>query len=108
MKIYQLHKYSGEYEDFYDNIIGSYIKKERAEEEKVKAAAEERELIEQSKKCYKCPYLCDAYIPNDELLSYCPKAKLEKNEFDNDIDCQNYHLHWDEATFEIQEVEVEE
>ena len=108
MKIYQLHEYSGCYEDFCDRIIGSYLRKERAEEEQVKAETEERELTAQSKKCYKCPYLYDAYISNDELLSYCPKAKLEKNEFDNDIDCQNYHLHWDEATFEIKEVEVEE
>ena len=36
MKIYQLHEYSGEYEDFSDRIIGSYLRKERAEEEKAK------------------------------------------------------------------------
>lgn len=108
MKIYQLHKYSGEYEDFYDDIIGSYMKKERAEEEKVKAEAEEKALIEQDKKCNECPYLHNAYITNDELLSYCSKAPLEKNEFNDDIDCQNYYIHWDDATFEIIEVEVEE
>ncbi len=35
MVIYQIHKYSGQYEDFTDVIVGSYLKKERAEEEKV-------------------------------------------------------------------------
>ena len=31
MKIYQVHKYSGEYEDYRDQIIGSYLRRERAE-----------------------------------------------------------------------------
>lgn len=106
MIIYQLHEYSGAYEDFYDRIIGSYLRKERAEEEKVKAEAQEKELVDQSKKCNECPYLYDAFISNDELLSYCPKAKLK--EYDGDVDCDNYYSHWDDATFEIIEVEVEE
>lgn len=108
MKIYQLHKYGGEWEDHFDYIIGSYLRKERAEEEKAKYEAKEKVVMEQSKKCEDCPYLYDAYITNDELLSYCPNAKLEKNEFNNDIDCQNYYVTWDEAYFKIEEVEVEE
>lgn len=106
MKIYQLHEYSGEWEDYRDRIIGSYLRKERAEEEKAKAEAKEKELVEQSNKCDDCPYLYDAYITNEELLSYCSKAKLEED--DDDINCANYYSHWDEATFEIKEVEVEE
>ena len=106
MKIYQLHKYGGEWEDAYDYIIGTYSLKKRAEEEKLKAEAKENELREQHNKCDNCPYLYDAYITNDELLSYCSKAKLEKNEYDNDIDCQNYTTHWDDAYFKIEEVEV--
>ena len=106
MKIYQLHEYSGEWEDYRDRIIGSYLRKERAEEEKAKAEAKEKELVEQHKKCDECLYLYDAYITNEELLSYCAKAKLEED--DDDINCVNYYTHWDEATFEIKEVEVEE
>lgn len=106
MIIYQLHKYSGEWEDFIDSIIGSYSRKERAEEEKAKAEAKEKELIEQSNKCNDCPYLYDAFISNDDLLSYCSKAKLK--EYEDDVDCENYYQHWDEATFKIKEVEVEE
>ena len=50
MKIYQLHEYSGVWEDFHDYIRGSYLRKERAEKEKVKAEAEEKELAKKSKK----------------------------------------------------------
>lgn len=106
MKIYQLHECGGEYEYCYDRIIGSYLKPERAEEEKLKAEAKEKMTREQSAKCEDCPYLYDAYISNDELLFYCPHAKLE--EHDGDIDCANYYVTWDEVTFHIEEVEVEE
>lgn len=108
MKIYQLHKYGGEWEDAYDHIIGSYMGKERAEEEKAKAEAEEHELKEWSNKCDDCPYLYDSFLTNDELLSYCSRAKLEKNEYDDDVDCQNYTIYWFESYFRIEEVEVEE
>ena len=110
MKIYQLHEYSGEWEDFHDRIIGSYLRKERAEEEKAKAEIKEKELIERSKKCNRCPFL-ESYLSDlDDLLvkhsDYCVDAKLEENEYG--IDCDNYFSHWDESTFEIKEVEVEE
>ena len=105
MKIYQIHKIGGQWEDSYDYIIGSYLKKERAEEEKIKAEQEEQELRKQSKKCNECPYLYDAFVTKEELLKYCPKAKLEKDMF-NDIGCVNYFLLWDESTFKIEEVEV--
>ena len=106
MTIYQLHKYGGEFDDKYDDIIGTYFLRIRAEEEKAKAESKEAELREQSRMCNDCLYLYDAYITNDELLSYCPKAKLEKNEYDDDIDCQNYMTHWYNSYFRIEEVEV--
>lgn len=108
MKIYQLYKCGGDWEDSYESVIGSYFKKERAEEEKTKAEIEEKKLVEQSDKCNECPYLYDAYITNDKLLSYCSMANLKKNEHNNDIDCENYYEHWNNAFFEIKEVEVEE
>ena len=106
MKIYQLHKYGGEWEDSYDYIIGSYLHKEKAEATKAMEEAKENELRVQSHMCNDCLYLYDAYITNDELLSYCPKAKLEKNEYDDDIDCQNYMTHFYDNYFKIEEVEV--
>lgn len=46
MKIYQLHEYKGEWEDFRDIIIGSYLRKQRAEEELAKDEAEEPDMEE--------------------------------------------------------------
>jgi len=94
MKIYQLHEYSGEWEDFRDNIIGSYLRRERAEEEKAKAEAKEKELIECSDKCDNCPFLeRDFDKPEDLLLEfpdYCEKAELEETDYG--IKCLNYYV----------------
>ena len=106
MIIYQLHNYSGEWEDFRDYIVGSYLRKERAIEEKNRLEAEENKLIEQSRKCSKCPYLHYGSIPKEEKVAYCLESKLE--EYVDGIDCDNYYQHYDEATFKIEEVEVEE
>lgn len=106
MLIYQLHEYGGQWEDSFDYIIGSYLKKERAEEEKAKAEAKEEELVEQHKKCDDCPFLYDEFITNEDLLSYCSKAKLTKHKYGTS--CKNYYTHWDESSFNIVEVEVEE
>lgn len=111
MKIYQLHEYSGEWEDFRDHIRGSYLRKERAEEEKAKAEKLEKELVSRKRKCNNCPAL-DAYpfASFDSLFAkysdYCSEMKLEETEYG--ITCQNYCFKWDESTFEIIEVEVEE
>lgn len=109
MKIYQLHEYGGEWEDHYDYIIGSYLKKERAEEEKIKSETKENELREQGKQCSNCPFL-DNPQALDALLSkysdYCDKAELEESEYG--VDCNNYFSKWDESSFAIEEVEVEE
>lgn len=111
MKIYQLHECSGEWEDYHDYIIGSYLRKERAEEEKAKREAKEKELIEQSGKCFNCPFVEEDNESLNDLLSeypdYCTKAKLGKTEY-GIIDCKNYYSHWDDSIFKIEEVEVEE
>ena len=114
MKIYQLHKYSGEYEDFSDRIIGSYLRKERAEEEKIKAENAEKLKIEHSRRCTNCPLIeCSSTDPEymikkllKEHPDFCPDVKLY--DISSYIECENYRLHFDEATFEIKEVEVEE
>ena len=114
MKIYQLHKYSGEYEDFSDKIIGSYLRKERAEEEKLKAEKSEKMKIEHGHKCSNCPFIdCSSTDPEymiKKLLrehpDYCSDAKLIAD--GSYIECENYHLYLDEATFEIKIEEVEE
>ena len=111
MTIYQLHECGGEWEDYRDYIIGSYLRKERAEEEKAKAEAKEKELIEQSNKCGRCPFETEDFDKLDDLLveysDYCDKAVL-RSDFEGCIYCENCYSHWDEMRFYIEEVEVEE
>ena len=110
MKIYQLHKYSGEYEDFCDRIIGSYLRKERAEEEKIAAEAKESELAERGRKCNQCPFTEHPFANLGELLAkypnYCSHKQLHDDSYG--IYCDNGYIHWSNATFEIKEIEVEE
>lgn len=111
MIIYQLHECRGEWQDSRDNIIGSYLRRERAEEEKIKEEIQEKKLKEQSDRCWYCPFLEEPFDNLDNLMSeyseYCDKAELE-NEEGYGIDCANYYSHWDDAYFYIKEVEVEE
>lgn len=112
MKIYQLHEYSGELEDFRDRIIGSYFTKERAEEEMAKVEEKEKLLLDRSRKCNNCPLfsLDNAFAEINDVIqknsSYCNDLNLKVT--DDDVDCQNYYHHWDEVTFKVVEVEVEE
>lgn len=110
MKIYQLHEYSGEWDCFQDIIIGSYLKKERAEEEMEKAKTKEKYLMAHSDKCRLCPFLEKSHFYLDDLLSeypdYCSEIKLRKSDYG--LDCENYYLKFEESTFEIKEIKVEE
>lgn len=107
MKIYQIHKRYGEWEDYHDYIIGSYLNKERAEIEKTKAELDEEELIRKAKKCVRCPYL-ETFDNIGMLLNkypnYCFEADLEYDDYG--IDCRNYYTLWDKSVYEIEEVEV--
>jgi hypothetical protein len=110
IKIYQLHEYSGEYEDFTDRIIGSYLREDRAKEEKIKAETKERKLTEHGNRCINCPFLEEDFSNLNDLLQeypdYCDKVQLSESDYG--IDCENYYSKWDNSTFKIKEVEVEE
>lgn len=110
MKIYQLHKYGGEWEDSFDYIIGSYLRKERAEEEKTKAELKDEENRKLSRHCSNCP-LTDGWSLNDEVAKKCEKY-CDKFKYvdmgDDGFDCDNYTAYWCDVYFRIEEVEVEE
>lgn len=44
-KIYQIHEQGGEYEDRFDNVVGSYLHKERAERELERFVDEENDRM---------------------------------------------------------------
>lgn len=107
MKIYQIHEYEGEYEDYSDTIVSSYLDYNKALSEKERLEQEELSLREQGKKCANCPYI-GYYYPTKDLVDvdpgYCNEALLENTEYG--VECNNYKSHWDDATFEILEVNV--
>lgn len=106
MKIYQIHKYEGEYEDYSDRIISSYLNYDKAVIEKERLEQEELSLREQGKKCDECPFINSWSIKEivDKYPDYCDDVSLENLEYG--VECNNYHLHWDDATFKIVEVDV--
>ena len=112
MKIYQLHEYSGEWEDFRDYIVGSYVNVERAKAEMAKLQEKAKEKTQQSRICNGCP-ICDSFGRDDfevlaqECSNYCKRFERENCE-DGSIDCANWTSCYDEPSFEIKEVDVEE
>ena len=106
MKIYQIHKYEGEYEDYSDTIVSSYLDYNKALSEKEKLEQEELSLREQGKKCDECPFINGWSIKEivDKYKDYCEDILLENTEYG--VECNNYKSHWDDATFEILEVNV--
>ena len=110
MTIYQLHEYGGEWEDKYDYIIGSYLNKARAKEEKAKAEQAEVLRQEQSRKCAECP-LCNYYFDDKEAVfeacaKYCDK--FSQQDYESRGGCSSYHCQWDANLYRIETVEVEE
>lgn len=107
MIIYQIHKYEGEYEDYSDTIVSSYLDYNKALSEKERLEQEELSLREQGKKCGNCPYI-GYYYRTEDLIDldprYCSEVSLENTNYG--IGCNNYFSHWDDATFEILEVNV--
>lgn len=106
MKIYQIHRHTG---DYMDDLVGTYWLRHRAEEEVRKMEAEDEELMEQGNKCWHCPFL-DCYHANlDSVMSehgdYCDKADIFQDPVFG-LDCKNYLIPPDDAIYTIDEVEV--
>ena len=110
MKIYQLHQHGGEWEDYRDRIIGSYLKKERAEEEKLKAEKEEETNRARDAQCCRCLYMSD--IKDNALLADLMRQHCDHSDIhcdsDGELFCKAYYYHWRDYNFYVEEVEVEE
>ena len=112
MVIYQIHEHSGAYEDYRDIIVGSYLHKDKAivKMEELQRIEAERQV--KSNHCSLCP-IDDVDTMSEDLdtvvricSKYCSNAKITEDVYG--YDCENYCSSWDEATYEIKEVEVEE
>lgn len=110
MKIYQIHEYSGEYEDYRDRIVGSYLNEDKAIAKIAEFQHIEAERQVKSNHCSLCP-IDDVDTMSEDLdtvvricSKYCSNAKITEDVYG--YDCENYYSSWDEATYEIKEVEV--
>lgn len=112
MTIYQIHEYSGEYEEYLDRIVGFYLNKEKAITQKHKLERIEAERRTKGDHCRFCPLEDEDVIADDfdvvvkRCSMYCPDAKITEDRYG--YDCENDCSAWDEVTYEIKEVEVEE
>ena len=109
MKIYQLHKYGGEWEDRYDDIINSYLHKDIAEAMLNVYKTLDAVECAHSRRCSRCP-IWGQIGDNVEIIAkkcadYCDQFKRESYE-DGSLDCCNWMSHRDESNFRIEEVEV--
>lgn len=117
MKIYQIHEYSGSYEDAQDYIAFSYLDSAKAQTKKDELEAQE--LID--KMCDSCPLdYCFEDCNNDcknctdniriiRAKAYCNKCDINEYNMKNGekcIECKNHSRHYDDASFVIKEVEV--
>ena len=117
-KIYQIHEYSGEWEDYRDRIVDSYLLKDKAEVEMKRLIEEENK----KRKCNECPlYFCsvdcnlDCECGSDkcneykieEIKTYCDNYKISKDkDEDGFYDCDNHISRLYDCSYNIKEVEV--
>ena len=118
MKIFQIHRRGGEWEDYYDIIHSSYLKAEKALEEKIKLDNE----LEAWQKCNSCCIGANLCAPDckaskcskeaciqfcaDYAKKNCENANITYDENDGLI-CINIAKDWrDTSGFYIEEVDV--
>ena len=110
MKIYQVHEFGGEYDDYFDRIVGSYMKRERAEEVRDEKRAEAKRLRAKSDKCNQCPIFNEEHSTIEDFIAaaarYCDEAEIVEDYFG--VNCENYFCLWDDPNYCVEEVEVEE
>lgn len=105
MKIYQIHKSGGEWEDRCDIIVGTYLNFNKAKAEKERLQVEENKRVLQAQKCDKCPLyytyenITDMMVENAK--EYCQKYLSTESRC-----CDNYEFEIEESYFDIREVEV--
>lgn len=110
MTIYQIHEHSGEYEDYRDRIVGSYLNEEKARVRKEELEHIEAERQIKATHCSLCP-IDDEDVMDDifevavkKCSMYCSDAQIKEEPYG--YECKNYCCSWDEATYKIEEVEV--
>lgn len=112
--IYQIHEKGGEYEDCFDHIVGSYLRKERAEEAIKTLQDEEEKRRARALKCQNCPVHdcdCNNYLVISEYCEDFDDAYEQVDDGEEQLFCKNEYYSYsayDDVYYEMKEVEVEE
>lgn len=116
MEIYQIHERSREqadgYDVFYDRIIGSYFKPQKAEFELMKHKAKAKIRQQKSIQCEKCPLFYDNTLPQNDINkiseiadNYCGDSMIVEDA--SGYICENYTSQIPECSYYIEAIEVE-
>ena len=110
MKIYQIHGFGGQWEDYYDYIVGTYLHKDRAESEMKKLVDTEEVRQKRYEKCQACP-IGDLNLNADTLeamehacSTYCSCSQVKEDLYG--FFCENEESYYDTTTYKIKEIEV--
>jgi hypothetical protein len=107
LEIYQVHQIGGEYEDYYDYIVGTYLHMEDAEKYKQKLLDKQQERIRRNDFCEKCPInkMTKRKWDNSKkkVLDYCKNSKIEYN--NNEVWCENKYFGEYYGLVEVYEIE---
>lgn len=109
MTVYQIHEYTGEYEDFVDRIVATYLDPDKAQDDMYKRRKAVEDLDKASAKCACCPtrtLSCEDVTEDllKDIKRYC--SKFEKIEQDDELDCKNFFEVWDIPSYKIRAEEV--
>ena len=111
MLIYQIHEYTGEYEDFSDIIVATYANLDTADQHmnNLKKIAKEKEIM--SDKCACCPvnnmYIDDVAKFDKDVKNYCNSFVLDEDYAKYDeVECKNHYMLDEYPTYKIETVKV--
>ena len=110
MKIYQIHATGGQWEDYFDYIVGIYLHKDRAELEIKQLVDTEEARQKRYEKCQACP-IGDLDLNAGTLKdmkyacsTYCGHSQIEEELYG--FFCENEESYYDNTNYNIKEIEV--
>lgn len=107
MKIYQVHRSGGEWEDYYNYIVASYLHEENAMKKKEELEGKQNKRIEQFKRCDEC------YSYYEDIgFEHCDKDCFIKClDYEGEIVCGNESLgydYYDMENYFVETIEIED
>lgn len=106
MQVYNLIEFGGEYEDYYEHLVGCYLSKEKAEQDKKFLEEKEREVQKKRELCNRCPCEYDAKT-EDKEQALCEDCSLKVEVYDEErYYCENSCISYDNKYYIIKLVDV--